>query len=64
MKNGHLPEVPSADDVKNNGINLGETDALLLKKIEELTLYLIEMEKQNKAMAEELAEIKKELPKK
>ncbi|WP_345954228.1 hypothetical protein [Mucilaginibacter sp. PAMB04168] len=44
--NGHLPEVPSAAEVAKNGIQVGETNALLLKKIEELTLYLIDQNKQ------------------
>jgi hypothetical protein len=44
--NSHLPEVPSAAQVGKDGINLGEMDATLLKKIEELTLYLIEQNKQ------------------
>ncbi|MBD2768524.1 hypothetical protein IC235_11555 [Hymenobacter sp. BT664] len=44
--NAHLPEVPSAAQVGKDGINLGEMDATLLKKIEELTLYLIEQDKQ------------------
>ncbi|MXV50406.1 hypothetical protein GS399_05425 [Pedobacter sp. HMF7647] len=42
----HLPEIPSAKHVEVNGINVGEMNALLLKKIEELTLYLIDMKKQ------------------
>jgi hypothetical protein len=41
----HLPDVPSATDVEANGINVGEMNALLLKKIEELTLYQIEAAK-------------------
>ncbi|WP_422360785.1 hypothetical protein [Reichenbachiella sp.] len=41
--NQHLPEIPSAAEVEANGIALGEMNALLLKKIEELTLHLIEM---------------------
>ena len=41
-QNKHLPEVPSATEVEKNGVNLGEMNALLLKKIEELTLYVIE----------------------
>ncbi|MCE7994413.1 MAG: LamG domain-containing protein [Roseivirga sp.] len=41
----HLPDVPSAAEVKTNGINLGRMDATLLKKIEELTLYTIDQEK-------------------
>jgi hypothetical protein len=44
---GHLPGIPSAEEVKANGIELGEMNAKLLKKIEELTLYLIEMKKDN-----------------
>lgn len=41
----HLPEIPSAAEVEENGIDLGETDAKLLQKIEELTLYVIEQQK-------------------
>jgi hypothetical protein len=43
--NGHLPDVPTAEDVKKNGIDLGQNQALLLKKIEELTLIVIEQSK-------------------
>jgi len=42
----HLPEVPSADEVAKEGLNLGEMNKLLMKKVEELTLYLIENQKQ------------------
>lgn len=42
----HLPEIPSAKEVAENGVNLGEMNSKLLKKIEELTLYLIEKDKQ------------------
>lgn len=45
-ENGHLPEIPSEAEVTENGINLGEMDAKLLMKIEELTLYMIDMNKQ------------------
>lgn len=43
--NGHLPEVPSATDIEKDGIDLGDNQVLLLKKIEELTLYIIQMQK-------------------
>jgi hypothetical protein len=43
---GHLPDIPSASTVIENGVNLGEMDAMLLKKIEELTLYVIELQRQ------------------
>jgi len=42
---GHLPGIPSAEEVKANGVDLGEMNAKLLKKIEELTLYLIDQNK-------------------
>lgn len=44
--NNHLPEIPSEKEVLADGINIGEMNALLLKKIEELTLYLISQQKQ------------------
>lgn len=40
-KNHHLPEVPSAAEIAKNGVDLGEMNKLLVKKVEELTLYLI-----------------------
>lgn len=43
--NNHLPEVPSAEEVNKYGVDLGEMNALLLKKIEEISLYLIEQNK-------------------
>ncbi|MCG8742669.1 hypothetical protein G1K53_12645, partial [Tenacibaculum finnmarkense] len=42
---GHLKDIPSEKEVEKNGISLGEMDAKLLRKIEELTLYTIEQEK-------------------
>ncbi len=45
INNGHLKEIPSAGDVKSNGIELGEMNKLLLQKIEELTLYTIGLKK-------------------
>ena len=38
--------MPSANDIKENGMQLGEMNKLLLQKIEELTLYIIEMNKE------------------
>jgi len=48
--NNHLPEIPTESEVKQNGIGLGEMNAKLLQKIEELTLYMIE---QNNKMDEQ-----------
>jgi hypothetical protein len=44
-ENKHLPDVPSAEEVENNGVDVGATQAILLRKIEELTLYVIEQGK-------------------
>jgi hypothetical protein len=53
-KNKHLPEVPSAKEMEANGVQLGEMNMLLLKKIEELTLYMIRQDEQNKRQTEEI----------
>lgn len=45
-RNGHLPDMPSADQVKKDGIDIGEINAKFLKKIEELTLHVIELKKE------------------
>lgn len=44
--NKHLPEIPTAKQMVENGVNLGELNIKLLQKVEELTLHLIEKEKQ------------------
>ncbi|WP_282161717.1 fibronectin type III domain-containing protein [Ulvibacterium marinum] len=43
-EHGHLPNIPTAGEVKENGIEVGEMNRLLLEKIEELTLYILEQE--------------------
>lgn len=55
--NKHLPGVPTAADVKENGVAVGEMNAVLLKKIEELTLYVIELKKENEAQQKELEKL-------
>lgn len=45
-KNKHLPDVPSASDMVTNGLDVAKMDAKLLQKIEELTLYVIEQQKE------------------
>lgn len=49
-ENSHLPGIPSAQEVEKSGINIAEMDALLLQKIEELTLYNIELNKKLSAI--------------
>jgi len=51
--NGHLPEIPKAEDIKKNGFDLGENQAALLKKIEELTLIVIEQNKRIEKLKKE-----------
>ena len=55
---GHLPEIPSEAEITKNGINLGEMDAKLLQKIEELTLYMIDMNKRVNQLEQENIELK------
>lgn len=42
----HLPDVPSAAEVEENGVDVGEMNKILLQKVEELTLYVIDLQKQ------------------
>jgi len=44
-ENNHLPDVPNARQISEEGISLGEMNALLLKKVEELTLYILKQDK-------------------
>jgi uncharacterized protein YbgA (DUF1722 family) len=59
--NKRLPDIPSESEVIANGVNLGEMNAKLLQKIEELTLYLIEQNKILKANQEEISNLKDEI---
>jgi hypothetical protein len=57
QENNHLENVPSAKEIEKNGHSLGEMDKILLKKVEELTLYVIQQQK-------EIEELKKKIEKK
>jgi hypothetical protein len=48
--NGHLPNIPSAETIKQDGIDVGEMSSLMLQKTEELTLYLIELDERLKKL--------------
>ena len=50
--NKHLPEIPSAKETEENGINLSEMNMMLLKKVEELTLYILQLEERVREMEE------------
>lgn len=57
-ENGHLPGVPSADEVaKKGGVEVGEMQKILLEKIEEMSLYLIELKLENEALKERIAKL-------
>lgn len=58
---GHLPNVPSAKKVMEEGIDIAEINKILLEKIEELTLYTIEQEKRSESQEKRLRELEKSL---
>jgi hypothetical protein len=76
QQNHHLPEVPTEEEVKKNGLNLSEQSVILLKKVEELTLYAIDQNEklqsleqkmnalleENKKQKEEIEDLKKNRP--
>jgi hypothetical protein len=45
-ENKHLPNIPSAEEIQNNGLKVGEVQNKMMQKIEELTLYVIELKKE------------------
>lgn len=58
MEHGHLPNIPSEAEVLEQGIELGTMNAKLLEKIEELTLYLIQQQKEIKHLNSEIMQLK------
>jgi hypothetical protein len=64
--NRHLPDVPTAEEVKESGLSVGEMNAILLKKVEEFTLHVIDqnkrinnLEKENLALKSLITNVKK-----
>ncbi|WP_461639598.1 hypothetical protein [Labilibaculum euxinus] len=55
--NNHLPDIPSAKEMKEDGVGLAEMNKLLLQKVEELTLYIIEMKKENVKQQKEIEKL-------
>ncbi|MBX7108907.1 MAG: hypothetical protein K1X61_09690 [Chitinophagales bacterium] len=53
--NNHLPGIPSAEEVQADGLSVGEMQHKMMQKIEELTLYVIDLQKQNAALAEKVS---------
>ena len=60
-ENKHLPGVPSEDEIKTKGVDMGEMNKILMQKVEELTLYMIDLQKQNKSLQEDNTMIKEQL---
>ncbi|UTA68416.1 hypothetical protein [Emticicia sp. 21SJ11W-3] len=58
-ENKHLPNVQSAEEFHKNGLDVSKTSAKLMEKIEELTLYMIELNKEVKALKLENEQLKK-----
>lgn len=52
-ENNHLPNVPCSKDIETNGVGLGEMSKIQMEKIEELTLYVIELKKEIEAIKKE-----------
>ncbi len=64
--NGHLPDIPTEGEVKQKGVSLGDMQAKLLAKVEELTLHMIQadernnrLERQNRELSERIARLEK-----
>ena len=57
-EHGHLPDVPSAAVVVSEGLSVGEAQKIMMQKIEELTLYVIELKKENEAQQKEIERLK------
>ncbi len=59
QENNHLPGIPTAEEVESEGLNVGEMQKLMMEKIEELTLYLIDLKKENEVLKVEIEALKK-----
>jgi len=56
----HLPDIPSEKEVRDKGINVGEMEAKLLAKVEELTLYMIEADERNRTLEDRIAQLERQ----
>ncbi len=56
---GHLPNIPPACEMEDNGLSVGEMQTKMMEKIEELTLYLIELKKDNTSLRQEVEALKR-----
>jgi hypothetical protein len=61
QQNKHLPDIPSSEEFKENGVGLGEMGDMLLRKIEELTLYMIQMKQEVEQLKAENKQLKQRI---
>jgi hypothetical protein len=61
QNNNHLPDVPAAEEVRKNGLDVEAGQGMLLKKVEELTLYMIELNKKVDSLSQENSQLKKKI---
>ena len=54
QENGHLPNIPPAEEINKSGLDVGEMQKRMMEKIEELSLYIVEQQKQIQALKEQL----------
>ncbi len=59
LQNKHLPNIPSAAEIEKNGLHLGDTQKRMMEKIEELTLYIIQQQKEIDALKEKINNVNK-----
>lgn len=59
---GHLPGMPAAAEVEANGVEVGEMQRMMMEKIEELTLYVIELQKENLEIRKQLRDVSQSIP--
>jgi hypothetical protein len=60
-ENKHLPEIPSAKEIEKNGLMIAEMNMALLKKMEEMTLYMIEMKKESEKQNDKIRTLENKL---
>ena len=63
LNNQHLPGIPSASQIEKEGLDIGNNQSLLLKKIEELTLYIIDQNKKMEEQGEKIRQLEKRISK-
>ena len=56
-----MPEIPAEREMIKNGLDVGEMNKLLMKKVEELTLYMIEMKEEIKELKKQNKDLKKQI---